>query len=134
MTGDPNNDTTKSEDAVEPGDAGQPNGWEEVDSRETIDGDRWVQAHQAKYDPESNRALVTALVLAIAEAKKVNPIHEEEMPPLYESLDAAALEDTFFGPAGADTKHDHGGLVTFHHSGYKVALRADGWIFVYEPR
>jgi hypothetical protein len=134
MTENPNNDKSKPEDVVDPGEVTQPDHWEQVDAQEIIDDDQWVQVNQTRYDRESDRALVTALVLAISEAKGVDPIDDEEMPPLFESLDAAALEDTFFGPAEAGTKHRDGGLVTFHYTGHKVALRADGWIFIYESR
>jgi len=134
MTETPNNDPPTPEDGAEPSDADHSDSWEAVDTQETIDDDQWVQVHQAHYDRESDRELVTALVTAIAEAKDVDPIDDPEMPPLFESLDAAALERTFFGSPGTDPRHRDGGLVTFHYTGYKVALRADGWIFVYESR
>jgi hypothetical protein len=93
-----------------------------------------VQVQQAYYERESDREPATALVQTIADAKDVDPLDSAKIPPLYESLDAAALEDTFFGPLEAGTAPQDGGVVTFHYTGYKVALRADGWIFVYESR
>jgi len=134
MTGPPNNDDSAPEDAVEPDDGDAPDSWPSGELQERVDPDQWVQVHQTQYDRESDRELATALVRAIAEAKGVDPLDSAEMPPLFESIDAAALEDTFFGPPGADTGHQDGGIVTFRYTEYKVALRADGWIFVYEPR
>lgn len=120
MKDNPNNDNAKPRDAV--------------DADERSSSDEWVQVHQTHYDCGSDRELVTVLALTIAEAKGVHPLDNREMPPLFESIDAAALEDTFFGPLGEDAKHEDGGLVTFHYTEYKVALWADGWIFVYESR
>jgi len=119
-------------DAVKSGEADQPSYRTQVDVQEVIDDDQWVQVNQVHYDYESDRSLVTALVLAIAEAKGVDPIADEEMPPLFESLDAAALENMFFSSAEMST--DDKGFVTFRYTEYKVVLRADGWIFVYWPR
>jgi hypothetical protein len=134
MTGNPNNDDSTPEDAVEPDDEAVPDHWTAGKPQEETDTSQWVQVNQASYDSESDGELVTTLVKAIADAKDVDPLDSAEMPPLYGSLDAAALEDTFFDPCKAETDHQDGGLVTFHYTGYKVALRADGWIFVYESR
>jgi hypothetical protein len=134
MTGNPNNDDSTSEDAIEPDDEAVADHWIGGEPQEEIDTSQWVQVNQALYDPESDRELVIALAEAIADAKDVDPLDSAEMPPLYESLDIAAFEDTFFGPSGAERVPQDGGIVTFHYTGYRVALRADGWIFVYEPR
>lgn len=108
--------------------------WEEVGAAETVDTDDWVQIHQSYYDSTNDEGeLTTALVSAIAEAKGVDPLNHSEMPSLYDSIDAQALEETFFGPSGAETQREEGSVVTFIYEDYKVALRADGWIFVYEP-
>jgi len=129
-----NDDGSKHESAAEPDNEVPAGQYEQVESTENVDTDQWVQVQQAHYDRTTEEELVTTLIMAIAEAKDVDPLDGAEMPPLYESLDAAALENTFFGPSGAGTDHQDGGAVTFQHSGCKVALRADGWIFVYEPR
>ena len=134
MTGNPNNDDSTPRDAIEPDDEAVPDHRTGGEPQEEIDTSQWVQVNQASYDPESDGELVTVLVQAIADAKDVDPLDSAEMPPLYESLDTAALEDTFFGPPGAERAPQDGGIVTFHYTGYKVALRADGWIFVYESR
>jgi len=134
MTRNPNNDDSTPEDIVEPDDEVVPDHWTAGEPQAEIDTSQWVQVNQTAYERESNGELVTALVEAIADAKDADPLDSMEMPPLYESLDAAALEDTFFDPSGVGTDQQDGGLVTFHYTGYKVALRADGWIFVYESR
>lgn len=109
-----------------------PDEWDHTESVAAVDTDDWVQIHQAHYDREGEEELVTALVLAVAEAIDADSLDPSQMPPLYESVDAQALEETFFGPTAAGTRRDEGGAVTFQYNGYKVALRADGWIFVYE--
>lgn len=101
---------------------------------ESVSSDQWVQAHQVHYDRERGEELSTVLTYTIAEAQGVDPLDYTQMPPLYETIDAQALEETFFGPYGANTPREQTGVVTFKYNGYKVALRADGWIFVYEPR
>ncbi len=109
--------------------------FEQVESPVHVDTDQWVQVNQLHYDREENRELATALVYAIAEAKDVDPTNRAEMPPLYDSIDAQSIEETFFGPPGVNNhQREQSGAVTFMYDGYKVALRADGWIFVYEPR
>ena len=134
MPKNPNNDDSPThESAAEPDNEVPPDQYEQVESAENVDTDQWVQVHQVHYDRTSEDELVTTLIMAIAEAKDVDPLDAAEMPPLYETLDAAALENTFFGPSGAGTDHQDGGAATFQYGGCKVALRADGWIFIYEP-
>jgi len=134
MTRDPNKDDSTPGDAVEPDHEAVPHHRPGGEPHAGIDTSQWVQVNQASYDRESDGELVTALVEAIADAKDADPLDSEKMPPLYESLDVGALEDTFFGPSGAKRAPQDGGIVTFHYTEYKVALRADGWIFVYESR
>lgn len=96
--------------------------------------DEWVRVTETHYDRESGRELATALVFAIADAKGVDPLDHSEMPPLYESVDVQSLEDTFFGPSGHGPERDEAVALTFTYADLKVTLRADGWIFVSEPR
>lgn len=135
MTDDPGDEAPSSNDSTtEPTGESAPETHESVDSATPLDTDQWVQIHQAHYDRTSAGELATALVYAIAEAKGVDPIDHDEMPPLYEFIDAQALEESFFGPSGADTQRSEAGVVTFIYTGYKISLRADGWIFVYEAQ
>lgn len=116
--------------ASEPTDNIDSETFEAVDPEEFVDTDEWVQIHQAHYDRESDGELASALVFAIADAKGVDPLDRVEMPPLYESIDAQALEESFFGPTGVSTQRKEAGSVTFMYDSLKVALRSDGWIFV----
>jgi hypothetical protein len=134
MTGNPNDDESTPEDAADSDDVELSDYKLSDEPQAEIATDGWNLVEQAHYDREGDRELATALVTAIADAKDVDPLDSAAMPPLYESLDVAALEATFFGPSGAGPDHQEDGLVTFHYTGYKVALRDDGWIFVYEPR
>jgi hypothetical protein len=91
------------------------------------DGDaRWSQVTQRHYDADGERELTTAIIFALAAAEGVAPA-EMDGPPLYDSVDAAALEETFVGPEGS------GGTVTFRYADYRVTVRSDGWIAVSEP-
>lgn len=109
-----------------------PDKYEQTMSVENADTDQWIQVSQMHYDRENDGELATELVFAIAEAMDVDPLDYTKMPPLYESVDAQALEETFFGPSGADTQRDEAGAVTFMYDGHKVTLRSDGWIFIYK--
>jgi hypothetical protein len=129
-----NQDGSRHEGPKGPDENIPPDRWDLRESAENIDIDQWVQVHQTHYDRDSNNTLVTTLVLAIAEAKDVDPLDHSEMPPLYESFDTSALETMFFDPSGAGSKQKAGGAVTFQYTGCKIVLRADGWIFVYEPQ
>lgn len=106
--------------------------YEQVEPVENADTDQWRQVYQTHYDRENDGELATELVFAIAEVMDVDPLDHTKMSPLYESVDAQALEETFFGPSGADTQRDEAGAVTFMYTGHKVALRSDGWIFIYK--
>ncbi len=105
-----------------------------VEATENVDTDQWTQVHQARYERDQDGELATALVFAIADAKDADPLDRDAMPLLYHSIDAQALEETFFGPSGLDTQRKQTGAVNFEYDGHMVTLRADGWIFVYEPR
>lgn len=95
-----------------------------------VDGN-WMQAAQRHYDPERDTELTTALVYAIAEAADVPPT-DLKSPPLYECVDAAALENTFFGQKENGEQPESTGTVEFHYADYRVTVRNDGWIQVYE--
>lgn len=110
-----------------------PDTFSNVEFATNIDTDQWVRVNQAHYDRSSDGELATELIFTIADAKGVDPLDHTELPPLYESVDAQSLEETFFGPPGVGTQRDESGAVAFRYDGYKVVLRADGWISVYEP-
>lgn len=110
-----------------------PDTFADVESATNIDTDQWVKVNQAHYDRSSDGELATKLIFTIADAKGVDPLDHTALPPLYGSVDAQSLEETFFGPPGAGTQRDESGIIAFRYDGYKVTLRADGWISVYEP-
>ncbi len=89
------------------------------------------QAAQRHYDPGGTEELTAAIVYAVADAED-RPAGELRSPPLYESVDAAALERTFFGSDVAGESRQGVGTVEFRYAGYLVAVRSDGWIQVYE--
>ena len=105
----------------------------DVESATNIDTDQWVQISQTNYDRSGDEELATKLIFTIADAKGVDPLDHTALPPLYESIDAQSLEETFFGPPGVGTQRDETGVIAFRYAGYKVLLRADGWISVFEP-
>ena len=92
----------------------------------------WSQVAQRNYEPDGDRELTTVIVYAIAEAKGCAP-NEVRSPPLYESVDVPAIEAAFFGPTGADDLRQGVGTVEFQYTGYRVKVRSDGWVQVYEP-
>lgn len=87
---------------------------------------------RSRYDPEGETSLATALVLAIAEAKEVDPLDYSEMSPLGDYFDAAALEEAFFDPAAGDDRGEPT-AVTFTYGACEVVIRDDGRISVYAP-
>ena len=132
MPADSNDDNSVAEtDESTPDDV--PSRVNSDDPDEYVDTEEWVQAHQSRYDSASDEELVAALVSAVADVKGVDPLNHHEMPPLYDIYDTETLEATFFGHSPGTTQEELG-IMTFTYNGYKVALRSDGWIFVYEPR
>lgn len=92
----------------------------------------WTQVAQRHYDCDTDGELTTAIVYTIADAMGVEPTAVRS-PPLYECVDAAALDETFFGPGVADTARRSVGSVEFEYRDYRVTVRSDGWIHVTEP-
>ncbi|MFB6166042.1 MAG: HalOD1 output domain-containing protein [Haloarculaceae archaeon] len=101
------------------------------EDRATDGTERRSQVAQRHFEPDGTEELTTAIVFAVADAMGVEP-HEVRSPPLYESVDAAALEETFFGPGAVARSRSGAGSVEFHYVGYIVSVRSDGWIQVYE--
>ncbi|XVH30436.1 HalOD1 output domain-containing protein [Haloferacaceae archaeon DSL9] len=97
-----------------------------------IPEDQRTQVAQYHYDSDSTHELTSAIVYAIAEAEGVSP-SEITSPPLYEYVDASAIEDAFFGPKVGGKSRRGTGAVEFYYDGYFVNVNSDGWIQVYEP-
>lgn len=85
----------------------------------------WVEVARGDYDPESDFDLTSAVVSAVADAAGADPTALNG-PPLYDSVDAAALESSLFGEGAPDRSAE------FRYLGYRVVVDSDGRIRVYE--
>lgn len=94
--------------------------------------ENWQQIHQAQYEADHQNDLATTIIFAIADATAVEPLALKS-PPLYDSIDAAAVEDTFFRHESPTTVRDNEGYVAFTYRNYRITVRSDGWVFVHEP-
>ncbi|WP_440990770.1 HalOD1 output domain-containing protein [Haloarchaeobius baliensis] len=95
-------------------------------------GTEWREVAQRHYDRDTDAELTTAIVYAIADAMDVEP-RTVRSPPLYDCVDAAALDEAFFGPSVGDSRRNSVGSVEFEYRRYRVTVRSDGWIQVAEP-
>lgn len=77
-----------------------------------------------EYDPESDDSLVPVIVEALAEATGKDPL---ELPPLYEHVDAEALNQLF---AGHRKTVAGDAVLSFTVEKWNVFVRADGRIRV----
>jgi len=91
---------------------------------------RWSQVAQRHYDPDGDADLTTVIVFAVAEAEGVDPA-DLTSPPLYECVDAAAIEDAFFGSDVFGASRRGTDTVEFRYIEYLVRIRSDGWVQVY---
>ncbi|WP_418286029.1 HalOD1 output domain-containing protein [Halorubrum sp. DTA46] len=91
----------------------------------------WKQVAQRPYDPAGNTELSTVIVFAIADAKGVPP-DEISSPPLYESVDVAAIETALFGRDGERIVTNGTGSVEFRYTEYLIRVRGNGWVQVHE--
>lgn len=91
---------------------------------------RCSQVAQRHYEPDGDEELATVIVFAVAEAEGVDPV-DLNVPPLYECVDAAAIEDAFFGSDVFGASRRGTGTVEFTYVDYLVRIRSDGWVQVY---
>ena len=101
------------------------------DDRALQDERQWRQVAQRIYEPDRDGGLTTTIVFTIAEAEAVDP-SDLKSPPLYEVVDTAGIEDTFFGLQPGDGSRQGTGTVEFHYRDYRVKVGSDGWVQVYE--
>lgn len=94
-------------------------------------GTHRTQVAQRHYEPNGTDELTTTIVFAIADARGVSP-SEVKSPPLYECVDAPALEKTFFGSDITHESRRGTGTVEFRYAEYLVKVRSDGWVQVFE--
>ena len=91
-------------------------------------GDQLVE--QARYERTGRDDLTTTIIGAIAAAEGISPAELKD-PILYECVDVAALEDSFFGPTVAGERRNAVGSVEFRFGEYRVEVSSDGWVSVY---
>jgi len=89
---------------------------------------RWELGAQRPYDPEQDHELTTTVILAVADARGVEPTSITS-PLLYDCVDAAALEEAIFGPG--ESVRRSVGSVEFRFDDLLVRVRSDGWVEVY---
>lgn len=112
---------------------GREDGGTRSDDDPQLDSDtHWHQAAQRCYEPDRDGGLTTTIVYAIADAEGVSP-SEVKSPPLYDSVDVAGIEQTFFGLDSSEQRRQGTGTVEFRYTKYLVKVRSDGWVQVFEP-
>ena len=89
-------------------------------------------ADQRYYDRDSGDELVTTLVSSVADVLDVDPLDTARMPPLFYYLDPELLETVLFESTPAEIGDDPDKTMIFEYVGLTVAVRNDGWVFVYE--
>jgi hypothetical protein len=82
---------------------------------------------QVQTAAEATHDISEAVVLAVAEAKGVDPL--ELTPPLYDVIDPDALEHIF---TPISTENRMKAQVSFVYTGYKVTVFGDGSVTVEE--
>ncbi|WP_266080040.1 HalOD1 output domain-containing protein [Haladaptatus caseinilyticus] len=102
---------------------------EHLDTDTNADGGEYL-VEQAHYERAGRDDLTTTIIGAIAAAEGVSP-RELKEPVLYDCVDIAALEDSFFGPTVAGRRRNAIGSVEFHFGEYRVEVKSDGWVSVY---
>lgn len=99
-----------------------------------LDSDQWRQVKQTAYEPAAEGELATELIYAVADVKGVDPLDNEQLPVLYDAVDAASLEEALFSSAGTGRGHTSEGFVSFQYVGLTITVESNGWITVYEER
>lgn len=87
---------------------------------------------QTLYDPVQDDELGTKVVDALTSLPSVDVDEFWDLPPLYDAVDVDALERTFFGMGTGGPHREVQGVVSFEYLEHVVAVRNDGWIFVYQ--
>ncbi|SIR63241.1 hypothetical protein SAMN05421858_3019 [Haladaptatus litoreus] len=95
-----------------------------------LTADDWQLVEQAQYDRNGRHDLTTAIITTIAAAEGVAPAELKD-PVLYECVDVAAIEDSFFGPEVGGQNRDGVGTVAFRFGDYRIEVTNEGAIAVY---
>lgn len=93
---------------------------------------RWELDCQMPYDEDECHDLTSAIIAGVAEAEGIPPMDVKD-PPLYRTLDVAALEAAFFGATTIADGGDNFRSVEFMYRGHRIVVRSDAWIQVYRP-
>lgn len=102
------------------------------DGQDVGTGTEWPTVCQQAYDREGGRDLTTVIIETVADAEGVNPMAVTS-PPLYDVVDTAAIEESFFGQKMDETSRDSAWSVEFHYRGFRVTVTSGGWVIVAEP-
>lgn len=94
-----------------------------TDTDGSTDGTAPSGAVHEFYDAESDDDLGYTVVTAAAAARGTDPV---DLPPLYDSVDADALNALVDG--AVDRPDAVNGRVSFSYAGYEVTVDFDGWI------
>ncbi len=102
---------------------------EDVSTDRSVPADTsWRPVAQRPVDVAAFDGLTMAIVELVAEAEGIDA-REVKHPPLYEVADTAALQEAFFDSGGTA-----GPITTeFLYRGFRVVVRSDGWVSLYEP-
>ncbi|MFC7098876.1 HalOD1 output domain-containing protein [Halobaculum marinum] len=91
----------------------------------------WDLVEQRSFDVTADDGLTTTIVYAVAEAEGIAP-RDLKHPPLFDVVDTASLEAAFFGNHDNRRSHDPNSSTEFMYRDYRVVVRSDGWVQVYE--
>jgi hypothetical protein len=91
----------------------------------------WPTVGQQAYDREGSRDLTTVIIETIADVEGVDPM-AVTLPPLYDVVDTAAIEDNFFGQKMDENSRESVGRIDFHYRDFRVTVTSDGWVMVAE--
>jgi hypothetical protein len=86
---------------------------------------------QTLYDPQQDDELGTKVVDVVTSLPEIDADDFWDLPPLYDAVDVDAVERTFFGPQAGGVERLVEGVVSFEYLRHVIAVRNDGWIFVY---
>lgn len=103
-----------------------------LDQRLSTD-DEWEFVLQRPADRLDDRGLTTTIVMAVADAEGIAPKDVKD-PPLFEAIDAVALEQAFFGRGDRESAHDENMTTEFMYHDHRIVVRSDGWVLVYDRR
>jgi|AntRauMinimDraft_4_1070384.scaffolds.fasta_scaffold00048_21 hypothetical protein len=92
----------------------------------------WQQATQTQYDPDCGSELGTEIVYVVATAKNVDPLDHDQLPVLYDVVDAESLEETLLDDGNVTRPDDSRTHVSFEYADVLVTIENNGWITVYE--